>query len=304
MVSVAAIDFIASHQGAKAGGMAMYLTTYVGAGIAGAGLGSVLADRMGTPAVFFFGSLMVLWGLLLVWRWHSAPTAVGHAAHPSPPTTSLASAHPIPHRGASPAWSLLSHGGLWRLLLWMAFPMQMVQQGLLFYWTPLALASLGEHSSFTGMAMMGYFLAVLLLNQPLARQADRSGRHTQWVTMGLVLMGCSGVLVGWWHESWVLAVAVVLIGIAWAMSFPSQGAIMLKTTRQHCPGVEPAVALAGIRTFERLAGMLSPLIVAVSITQWGAGPTALGLGVCLLFCAGLLRLSHTQLASNHVSSHP
>jgi hypothetical protein len=180
--------------------------------------------------------------------------------------------------------------------------MQMAQHGLLFYWTPLALAALGEHSSFTGMAMMGYFFAVLVLNQLFARQADRSGQHTQWVALGIALMGGSGVLVGWFYESWALALSVVLIGIAWAMSFPSQGAITLKTIKDHLPGIEPAVAIGSFRTLERITGMLSPLIVAASIAQWGSSRTALGLGICLLVCTGLLYLGHTRLASNRTLS--
>lgn len=327
MVSVAALDFIAHQTDGKAAGMAMYLTTYVGAGIAGAGLGAVLADQIGISAVFLLAAVLVAWTWGLVWKWPSMTT---HqiTQHPSNlnskliadyalnksekgikykekiPTSAEQLVSDIRHRRRGVV-GLLSHTVIWRLLLCMALPMQLAQNGLLFYWVPLALAGLGEHTSMTGMAMMGYFFAVLMLNRWFAQHADRSGQHTTWVISGLLLMGMMGVLMGSFHTSWVLVLGVVLIGVAWAACFPSQGAILLKTAKEQLPEIEPAVAIGNFRTLERMAGMFSPLVVGASIAYWGAVSTAMALGLVLLCaaCALLLYQFRTHLGFRHRTPH-
>lgn len=321
MVSVAALDFIAHQTDGRAAGMAMYLTTYVGAGIAGAGLGAVLADQIGISAVFLLAAVLVAWTWGLVWNWPSMTTspmsklpsklAADYTFNTSDknikdkekilisPQQLVSDAH---RRGIV---GLLSHSVIWRLLLCMALPMQLAQNGLLFYWVPLALAGLGEHTSMTGMAMMGYFFAVLMLNRWFAQHADRSGQHTTWVIVGLLLMGIMGVLMGRFYTSWVLVLGVVLIGVAWAACFPSQGAILLKIAKEQLPEIEPSVAIGNFRTLERMAGMLSPLVVGASIAYWGAVSTAMGLGLVLLSaaCALLLYQFRTHLSFRHRTSH-
>ncbi len=279
-VSLAALDFIGRQGGGRAAGMAMYLAAYVAAGIAGSGLGALLYDRAGTSAVFGFGvgcSILALYSLLRF------PIQT--------PTDAQAP------RLAASLGLLMRTPGFQKLILLASLPLQILQQGLLFYWVPLAVLSLGERTSFTGLAMMGYFAMVLLFNKPVAKLADRSGNYGRLLAVGLAIAGCAGLIgsvVSAGGSGWPSAgvspgapaifISVVLIGIAWALAFPSQGAMALLVSRTELPGVDPAVSIGVYRTIERFGAMLTPILTAALIALLGLGGSALVLSAMLLVC--------------------
>jgi|GEM_PF-2341177 len=267
-VSVAAFDYIGRAGGARARGMAIYLTAYVAAGICGAGLGALLADRAGIPPVFIFGLICIA---LAAATLRGLPVLASGGGQAAPLAGSLL--------------RLLRQPRFVRLIVLIGLPMQIVQQGLLFYWAPLALTALGQPTSFVGLAMMGYFLLVLLLNGPSARWADRSGRHLALVLAGLVLAGGAGLLAGVVHTPAAIALGVALIGVAWASGFPAQGALVLRIGQHDLAGVVPAVAIGVYRMVERIGAMLAPLLVALLISMLGYAGAAEAMGALLLLCA-------------------
>jgi len=274
-VSLAAFDYIGRLGGGRASGMAMYLTAYVSAGIAGAGIGALLVDRAGIPTVFAFGIACSLLGLLVL---RGFPTSAlrEHVARPL----------------AGALARLLSTPEFAKMILLVALPLQIVQQGLLFYWAPLALVSLGERTSLVGLAMMGYFLMVLVLNGPLARMADRTNRHDALIAGGLGLAALVGLSDAAAFDATTIVVGVVVIGIAWAMAFASQGAVALRLAQTELPGVDPAVAIGVYRTIERIGAMLAPIVVALLIVAFGYAGSAGVMGGVLLLCA----LAHWALS--------
>lgn len=280
-VSLAALDFIGRQGGGRAAGMAMYLAAYVAAGIAGSGLGALLYDRAGTLAVFGFGvgcSIVALYSLLYF-----------------PVQTPTSTQAP---RLAASLGLLVRTPGFQKLILLASLPLQILQQGLLFYWVPLAVLSLGERTSFTGLAMMGYFAMVLLFNKPVAKLADRSGNYGRLLSIGLAIAGCAGLIGGVVSAGGAggvsapvslgapaIFVSVVLIGIAWALAFPSQGAMALLVSRTELPGVDPAVSIGVYRTIERFGAMITPIVTAALIALLGLGGSALVLSAMLLVCS-------------------
>ncbi len=267
-ISVAAFDYIGRAGGARARGMALYLAAYVAAGICGAGLGALMADRAGIPPVFGFGLICIALAAVTLRGLPALATGGGQAA-------------PL----AGSLLRLLRQPRFVRLIALIALPMQIVQQGLLFYWAPLALTALGEPTSFVGLAMMGYFLLVLLLNGPSARWADRSGRHLPLVLGGLALAGAAGLLSGVVYTPAAIAFAVALVGVAWASGFPAQGALVLRIGQHDLAGVAPAVAIGVYRMVERIGAMLAPLLVALLIGMLGYAGAAEAMGAVLLLCA-------------------
>ena len=267
-VSVAAFDHIGRTGGARARGMALYLAAYVAAGICGAGLGALLHERAGTPSVFVFGLLCI--GLCAI-TLRNLPHMQSASAKAAPVAGSLL--------------KLLRQRPFVRLVALIGLPMQLVQQGLLFYWAPLALTAQGEPTSFVGLMMMGYFVLVLLLNAPSARWADHSGRHTLLVTFGLALTGLAGLLGGLFHTPAMIGISMALVGVAWASGFPAQGALVLGIGEQKLSGVAPAVAIGVYRMVERIGAMLAPLLVALLIDLLGYAGAAKTLGALLLLCA-------------------
>jgi predicted MFS family arabinose efflux permease len=266
--SVAALDFIGRQPGGRAAGMAVYLTALVAAGICGTGLGALIVDRAGIPAVFAFGLACALVAALAL---RSMPL--------------LPSSAYVPHSLGRSVVQLLSKPTFLRLVVFVTLPMQIIQQGLLFYWAPLALTALGERTSFVGLAMMGYFLMVLFLNGLSARLADRTDSHNPMVVGGLLLAAAASVIGGLFHYPLVIGAVVLLIGVAWAASFSSQGALALRLSHSQLGGIDPAIVIGVYRTIERAGAMLAPLLVALLIVAFGYAGSALIMGGILLVCA-------------------
>lgn len=271
--SLAALDYIGRQSGAKALGMALYLSVYVAAGICGAGLGALVVDRAGIAQVF---------GVAL------ACSALAALAMVRLPQVALRPYLGKPLAGA--LGLLLRKPAFTALLLLVALPMQLIQQGLLFYWTPLALAALGERTSFVGLAMMGYFLMVLLLNGAAARVADRTGGHRPLMLAALALAALCAVVAGVQYSPLAILFGVVVIGVAWALGFPSLGATSLLISQHEPAGVDPAVTLGLYRTIERIGAMLAPVVVAALIVGVGHAQAAWMLGLVLLGCAAVYGL--------------
>lgn len=271
--SLAALDYIGRQSGAKALGMALYLSVYVAAGICGAGLGALVVDRAGIAQVF----LVAL-----------ACSGLAALAMVRLPQVALRPYLGKPLAGA--LGLLLRKPAFTALLLLVALPMQMIQQGLLFYWTPLALAALGERTSFVGLAMMGYFLMVLLLNGAAAQVADRTGGHRPLMLAALALAALCAVVAGVLYSPLAILAGVAVIGVAWALGFPSLGATSLLISQHEPAGVDPAVTLGLYRTIERIGAMLAPVVVAALIVGVGHAQAAWMLGLVLLGCAAVYGL--------------
>jgi len=268
-ITVAAFDYI-GRDGARARGMAQYLSAYVAAGICGAGLGALLVDRVGTAAVFSIGIVCTLLaGLALL----GLPTLDKAGQEPAPLLRALG--------------QVLRQPRFLRLILLIGLPMQILQQGLLFYWAPLALTAQGEPTSFVGLTMMAYFFLVLLLNAPAARWADSSGRHTMIALTGLAIAGAAGIFGGVLYTSTTVAISVALIGVIWAAGFPAQGALVLRLGESRLAGVAPTVTVGVFRMIERIGAMLAPPLIALLIGFFGYADTAKLIGMVLIGCAML-----------------
>lgn len=280
-VSIAAFDVIGRQNGGRAVGMALYLAAYVAGGVCGSGLGALLADRSGFGAVFVLGLVCCLLAAALAR--HAIRVGVSGLALVPPVLASLG--------------GLLRQPVFLRVLVLLALPMQMVQQGLLFYWAPLALASLGENASFVGLAMMGYFLMVLFINGPAARYADRTGRQPLLTVLALLVAGLAALASGSLFAPWVIAAAIVLVGLAWAFGFPSLGAVALHVCQAQIKGVEPALAMGMYRSVERVGAMLAPVLVALLLLRFGPAGAAQAMGVLMLGSALLFLMLNRGVKS-------
>jgi len=266
-ITVAAFDYI-GRDGARARGMAQYLSAYVAAGICGAGLGALLVDRVGTAAVFSIGiGCTLLAGLALL----GLPALDKTGREPAQLFRALG--------------QVMREPRFLRLILLVGLPMQILQQGLLFYWAPLALTAQGEPTSFVGLTMMAYFFLVLLLNAPAARWADGSGRHTLIALTGLAIAGAAGIFGGVLYTSTTVAISVALIGVIWAAGFPAQGALVLRLGESRLAGVAPTVTVGVFRMIERIGAMLAPPLIALLIGFFGYADTAKLIGMVLIACA-------------------
>jgi predicted MFS family arabinose efflux permease len=267
-VSLAAFDYIGRITTSRAVGMAIYLTALVSAGVAGAGIGALIVDRAGIAFVFAFGMLCSVLGWLSLVRF---PHLALREQLKRPLLASLG--------------KLLATPRFLRLVVLVAMPLQIVQQGLIFYWVPLALQGLGERTSLVGLAMMGHFLMVLLLNAPLARMADRNNSHDRLIAGGVGIAGLTALAAGTVFGPVAIVAGVVLTGIGWALAFPSAGAVALRLSQNELSSVDPAVTIGVYRSIDRVCAMLAPLVVGSLIFVFDFHRSALILAAILLACA-------------------
>lgn len=265
-VTVAALEAI-GRSGARARGMALYLTAYVAAGICGTGLGALLVERAGTASVFAFGMMCTVLAAVALGRMPAQPPASREDAL------------------LRNVLRLLRQPRFVRLLLLVGLPLQILQQGLLFYWAPLALSAQGEPTSFVGLSMMAYFFLVLLFSGTAARWADRRGRHAAFALGGLAGAGVAALFCGVLPLPGAIVASILVIGFTWAAAFPAQGALLLHMGQNELDGVAPGVAIGVYRMLERFGAMLAPPLLALLIGIFGFAGTAELIGGLLLGCA-------------------
>lgn len=268
-LSIAAFDVIGRQTTGRASGMGTYLAAYMAGGVCGSGLGALLADRSGFSSVFPLALACCLVAVILARRsWGGASATIKGVK----PTTGILA-------------GLLRQPSFVRLLVLLALPMQMVQQGLLFYWAPLALVRLGESASFVGLAMMGYFLLVLFVAGPIARYADRMGHESRLTELALFASGIAAIAGGVFHSPLVIAAAILLVGLAWATGFPALGSVALQMCQKQLNGVEPAVAMGVYRSIERVGAMLAPMLAAFLVVALNFEGAAMAMGGLMMVCA-------------------
>jgi hypothetical protein len=107
---------------------------------------------------------------------------------------------------------------------------------------------------------------------------------------GVVSMtGSESTSVGNGTGATAIFVSVILIGIAWALAFPSQGALALRVSGTELPNVDPAVSIGVYRTIERFGAMITPIITAALIAGLGLAGSAIAMSAMLIVC-GLAQL--------------
>jgi predicted MFS family arabinose efflux permease len=277
VAAFAHIGNIGNADGPRGRGTALYLSAYVTAAICGAALGSLLREWTGTPAVFALGLACIAGCFFtldgLPQNHTRAPCNASNASNTDRIKLLL---------------RLLRQRPFIRLLLLMGLPMQIVQQGLLFYWAPLALTAQGQSTALIGLMMMGYFAPVLFLNGPATRWAERSGRYVLLVILGLGLTSLAALLSGFFYTPWLIVLSMVLIGVAWAALFPAQGVLVINLGKLQFTGVAQAEAIGLYRMLERFGSMLTPLLMALLIGQLGYAGAAQAMGALLLLCTSAL----------------
>ena len=257
MTTIAALGYIAEVSTAKtrAKGMVTYTAAFVTAGVCGTAIGGILADRIGyAPTFFLAAALAVISAAMLL------------ASLPRQPRRADTGVR-LTRRDFA---QVLGNRGFLVLILLAAIPTQVITTGYLFFATPLLLDGAGYDASVIGRVMMVYFVVMILLGHPLARLADRLGRHLWFAAAGLLLAGLAAALLGqaeqpWFqgHDAWWVALSVGLVGVGHALCIPSQGAILLGISeRTHGDPRRATAAISVYRLLERVGSVAGPFLAA------------------------------------------
>lgn len=272
----------------RARGMVAYTGLFMAAGVCGAAVGGILADRIGYAPTFFVSAAMTVAAAAFMLGAlpgrASAGTKTGDRSRGPSRADFLAVLR-------QPAFLVL--GGL------AAVPTQLITTGYLFFTVPLMLNAMGHDATLIGRVMLVYFVIMAILARPFGILADRSGRHGRFAAGGLALAGLAGALLSqadasWFapHAVWWIAASVAGVGLGHSLCIPAQSAILMGIA-QRLPGADirqTTAAISVYRLIERIGAVAGPLVAAALIGLVGHADTVALIGAYILV-SGLLFLA-------------
>ena len=275
VVFVAGQGHVVAHTqaGNRAWGLAMFVGSVLAASICGPAIGGILADRIGYRWTFAVGSSMAMLAALLAWR-----------------LLRTSQESPGPERRAlrfRDVGVVLRNPRFLALIGLGAMPAKIILTGFLYYLAPLYLAHLGNSQSATGRIMMLYGLMMVLMTPVVARTADRVGRPLLFVVLGGLLSGIGLLGVLWSANTEMVLVAIVVLGLAQAVSITPQLSLVPVACPDECKAMGQVTVIGFFRLFERIGSALGPLLAAFLLRTFGyvSAIVAIGCGVgigCML----------------------
>ena len=224
-------------------GMAMGMATLVGYGLSG-----VMASRLGYNFIFYFGSGMLLLGVLLAVVMPKAKA----------PATAMKT---------SLSQDLKKIGGLLRrrglVTSYCSIFAQYFAFGGVVTLLPLYVKGLGMEVFHVGMLLATFTIVFILLQFPSGAISDRIGRLIP-VTLGLGVCIVSLVVMPALGSFGLLAVIMALYGAAYALLFPSISALVADHTtldeRGRATGIFHSLLTAGVATGAPLMGWVAHFV--------------------------------------------
>jgi MFS family permease len=239
-----------------------------------------LADRFGYDPVFFTSAAIFLILLNLVMLFMPAGRK------------------PVAAAGADRAalGRFLRSGPVWSFSLLCVGPICLASVGLINYFLPLHLNALGAGPALIGQLNALFSILVVLLAPVFGRCLDRSRRPWLFLVLAGFLAALAGPVLPLWPTVAGVLAALVLLGLAAALSEGGEPAYLLGLPAARALGEEPALSF--YNTVARGGQMVGPLAVAGAWSLGGlTGLSALGGFI------GLLSFLFWVLASRCANDH-
>jgi predicted MFS family arabinose efflux permease len=277
LVFVAGQSYVIANTDAsnRTWGMAMFVGAVLAASICGPSIGGILAERVGYRATFVTGAVLAIGSGVLAARLLS-PMAPG-----------AATAKPL--RFADLGVVLASPRFIGLVLLG-AVPAKVVLTGFLYFLAPLQLEAEGASQSAIGRIMMLYGLAMVLLTPLTAKLADRWKAHLACIVIGGVLSGAGLMGLRWFDGIEVMVVAILVLGIAQAISVTPQLTLVPIVCRAECAQIGQGSVMGFFRLFERLGSAAGPAIAAALLGGLGFTGACIAIAAMLIVASAALLL--------------
>lgn len=267
---IGAQGFVARHTPAdrRARGMAQFVAAVIVAGLCGAPLGGILADRFGYRSTFAVSALLAL---------------AAAAALTLLPADRLERMQRRPfHIGD--AGTLLANPRFLALLLFSSVPTKLMLTGYLFYLVPVSLHAAGETPAGIGRLMMTYGLIIVLLGPWVSRMADRTGRHALFAGLGGLIGGAGTLAILQEQGVAGILIGIAALGVAHAFNNATQLALLPEVCRADCARMGDSSVFAVYRLLERGGSVIGPLLAAVLADRFGIQAALVALGALGMLC--------------------
>ncbi|MEP9378642.1 MFS transporter [Aquabacter sp. CN5-332] len=281
MCTIAAQGFIVQTTSSadRTQGISVFVTVLMSASICGTSIGGILADQLDYRIVFVCAAALALLAGLLAWR------MMGHLA----PLAAERRGFRLADLGV-----VLRNPRFVALVLFAAIPNKIVLTGFLFYAVPLYLAELGASEAETGRVMILYSLVIVVAGPWLSRMADRHGYIHSFVFVGTFVSGAAMGLLWFWPDIYGVALAVVAVAFAHAISISPQVAMVPQICRAEIEAVGQTTLLGELRMLERIGSVIGPLLIAAFSYQYGFVTGLIIMGGMIALLSPLLLLSKRE----------
>lgn len=252
----------------RAQGMALFMGGVFAAGICGAAIGGILADRIGFRLTFFVSTaLALLAGILVV-----------NLIDPQPERKTRTAKRGL---RLGDFFTLLSNPRFLTLILFGAIPGKIILTGFLFYLAPLYLKLLGDNQSTIGRVLMAYGIVTIVATPIFAKAADRWKAHRWFVGIGTVLSGVGLFAIMFQQSTFAVLAGVVMLGLGHAMSISPQLAMVPEICAREVAEIGQTTVLSVFRLIERMGSVIGPFIVAALIGHFGYSGAMSGTGILI-----------------------
>jgi predicted MFS family arabinose efflux permease len=263
--------------------------------IAGAALGSLLANFVGQDRVIILGACLT--AAVAIYAALFVPRAIG--------VTAAVECAPRGHL-LRDLGRLVANAGFLRTLLLIGAPAKAVLTGVVVFALPLLLARKGYPAQDIGQIVMLYALGVLVISGRAARLVDRLGHSDRALFWGAALSGIALASIGLvdWQpaaseiagvEPWLIAAGVFLLGCA--HGFINAPVVTNVANLPLAREIGAGTAAAAYRFLERAGHVAGPIIVGQLWTLGASSVPLIVIGAAIGLFALMFSLSRGRAVS-------
>lgn len=272
VVFITVQGFVTDHTDAsnRSKGMATFVATFFAGSLSGAAIGGILADHISMDLIFKLSAVLSLAAALFVARFIVA-----------------GGGQPRPKLSFATIREVCTDRAFLMVTLFSAIPSKVALTGFLYFSAPIFLNNLEVSKSTTGRVIMLYGLVIICLSPFIAHYADRLKSRLPLVIIGGVLgafaiaeLAVAPTLSG-------MLVSIALLGLAHAISVPSQLTFITETNQELCQRLGLTQVVGIFRLMERLGNILGPVIAGLFIALFDIPQAFIWLSA-LIGCATLV----------------
>lgn len=264
----------------RAVGMAAYVAAYFGGDICGTVIGGMLANRIGYANVFFVSAVFSLFALIyLLAVFKRDAMAAGGSLAKEPFRTGQ-------------FFAVLKDREFVTLTFLQAIPAKIILIGVLFYYVPLYLRSIGVPQATIGRVIMGYGLVLIIMGPVISKTMNRIAWRKTSIIIGGMLTGLSMIIFHFFTGFTPLLIVVLMIGLSHAFSVSSQSSLVTELDVVKNMGVGSGMGL--FRFWERIGNIAGPLLMGVLIVNNGYEQSLVIMGAISAVCSLVYLLFHLR----------
>lgn len=253
VVFITVQGFVTDHTDARnrSKGMATFVATFFAGSLSGAAIGGILADHISMHLIFKLSAILSLGAALFVARFIVAGGGQARSK------LSFASIREV-----------CADRSFMMVTLFSAIPSKVALTGFLYFSAPIFLNQLEVSKSTTGRVIMLYGLMIICLSPFIARYADRLKSRLPLVLAGGVLGAIAIAVLAWAPSLEGMLISISLLGLAHAISVPSQLTFITETNQLLCQRLGLTQVVAIFRLMERVGNILGPVIAGLFIAYF------------------------------------